>query len=88
MSTRQQAIIWTSIVYWRIYASLSLNELNHQALVELCDWLVNTFGAARMIVSVLQGNSEAYGHNEMTNKSDDWPSIGEVTLTNMGKFFN
>ena len=31
VSIKQQAIIWTNdgIVYWRIYASLDLNELTH-----------------------------------------------------------
>ena len=31
MSIKQQTIIWTNdgIVYWRTYASIGLNELNH-----------------------------------------------------------
>ena len=43
--TRRQVIIWTNdaLVYWRIYASLVLNELKHHAWVCIqicaCRWL-------------------------------------------------
>ena len=41
---RRQAIIWTNdLIYWRIYASLSLNELTHcgQMVYATYNW-VNT----------------------------------------------
>ena len=54
MPVRRQAIIWTTdcLVYWRIYASRRLNELNTAIYYSRCRWTGDRSNGKNLVVKV------------------------------------
>ena len=76
MPARQQAIIWTNdaLVYWRIYVSLGLNELTHQAIPGTnADLLsIRPTGTNCSKISITKQISMAYGKTAVTPSLTHW----------------